>query len=124
MFNNIRKKRKGFLALTTLAALLTGVVGYLLMHQLQTQSVQAVQHSINAWRMALTPLRWTLIAFVALGWNHLITRLASAGVITHSKVTSLAALRWRAVTWLVVFELILGQGALVKVLSLMAGTAP
>ena len=124
MFNNIRKKRKGFLALTTLAALLTGVVGYLLMHQLQTQSVQSVQHSINAWRMALTLLRWTLIAFVALGWNHLITRLASAGVITHSKVTSLAALRWRAVTWLVVFELILGQGALVKALSLMAGTPP
>ena len=124
MSNNIRAKRKGFLALTSLAALLTGVVGYLLMHQLQTQSVQSVQHSINAWRMALTLLRWTLIAFVALGWNHLITRLASAGVITHSKVTSLAALRWRAVTWLVVFELILGQGALVKVLSLMAGTAP
>ena len=124
MFNNIRAKRKGFLALTTLAALLTGVVGYLLMHQLQTQSVQSVQHSINAWRMALTLLRWTLIAFVALGWNPLITRLASAGVITHSKVTSLAALRWRAVTWLVVFELILGQGALVKALSLMAGTPP
>ncbi len=124
MFNNIRKKRKGFLALTTLAALLTGVVGYLLMHQLQTQSVQAVQHSINAWRMALTPLRWTLIAFVALGWNYLITRLASAGIITHSKVTSLAALRWRTVTWLVLVELVLGQGALVKALSLLAGTPP
>tara|TARA_R110001592_G_scaffold143304_1_gene366022 strand:- start:73871 stop:74245 length:375 start_codon:yes stop_codon:yes gene_type:complete len=124
VFNNIRKKRKGFLALTTLAALLTGVVGYLLMHQLQTQSVQAVQHSINAWRMALTPLRWTLIAFVALGWNYLITRLASAGIITHSKVTSLAALRWRTVTWLVLVELVLGQGALVKALSLLAGTPP
>ena len=124
MFSKLLERRKGFLVLTTLAALLTGVVGYLLMHQLQTQSVQSVQHSINAWRMALTLLRWTLIAFVALGWNPLITRLASAGVITHSKVTSLTALRWRAVTWLVVFELILGQGALVKVLSLMAGTAP
>lgn len=124
MFNNIRKKRKGFLVLTTLAALLTGVVGYLLMHQLHTQSVQSVQHSINAWRMALTLLRWTLIAFVTLGWNHLITRLASAGSITHSKVASLAALRWRAVTWLVLVELVLGQGALVKALGLIAGTLP
>ena len=104
--------------------MLTGVVGYLLMHQLQTQSVQSVQHSINAWRMALTLLRWTLIAFVALGWNHLITRLASVGFITHSKVKSLTALRWRAVTWLVLVELVLGQGALVKALSLMAGTLP
>ena len=124
MFNKLPTRRKGVLLLTMLAALLTGLVGYLLMHQLQTESVQSVQHSINAWRMALMLMRWTLIAFVALGWNHLITRLASAGIITHSKVTSLATLRWRAVTWLVVFELILGQGALVKVLSLMAGTAP
>ena len=124
MFNNIRAKRKGFLALTTLAALLTGVVGYLLMYQLQTQSVESVQHSINAWRMALTPLRWTLIAFVALSWNHLITRLASADIITQSKVAQLSALRWRAVTWLVVFELVLGQGALVKALSVMAETLP
>ena len=124
MFNRLFERRKGFLVLTTLAALLTGVVGYLLMHQLQTQSVQSVQHSINAWRMALTLLRWTLIAFVTLGWNHLITRLASEGIITHSKVASLAALRWRAVTWLVLVELVLGQGALVKALSLMAGTLP
>ncbi|TDG16004.1 hypothetical protein E2F43_01565 [Seongchinamella unica] len=107
-----------------MAALLTGVVGYLLMHQLQTQSVQSVQHSINAWRMALALLRWTLIAFVALGWNHLITRLASAGIITHSKVTSLAALRWRTVTLLVLVELVLGQGVLVNALSLMSGTLP
>ncbi len=124
MFNKHLERRKSFLVLTTLATLLTGVVGYLLMHQLQTQSVQSVQHSINAWRMALTLLRWTLIAFVALGWNHLITRLASAGMITHSKVTSLAALRWRTVTWLVLLELVLGQGALVKALSLLAGTLP
>jgi len=124
VFNKHLERRKSFLVLTTLATLLTGVVGYLLMHQLQTQSVQSVQHSINAWRMALTLLRWTLIAFVALGWNHLITRLASAGMITHSKVTSLAALRWRTVTWLVLLELVLGQGALVKALSLLAGTLP
>ena len=124
MFSKLLERRKGFLVLTTLATLLTGVVGYLLMHQLQTQSVQSVQHSINAWRMALTLLRWTLIAFVALSWHPLITRLASADIITQSKVAQLAALRWRAVTWLVVFELVLGQGALVKALSLMAGTLP
>lgn len=124
MFNKLLERRKGFLVLTTLAALLTGVVGYLLMHQLQTESVQSVQRSINAWQMALTLLRWTLIAFVALGWNHLIARLASAGSITHSKVASLAALRWRAVTWLVLLELVLGQGAPVKALSAMAGTLP
>ena len=124
MFNKLPTRRKGVLLLTSLAALLTGLAGYLLMHQLQTQSVQSVQHSINAWRTALMPIRWTLIVFVALGWNHLITGLASVGMITCNRVAQLTTLRWRAVTWLVVFELILGQGALVKVLSLMAGTAP
>lgn len=124
MLDKLPTRRKGVLLLTTLAALLTGLVGYLLMHQLQTESVQSVQHSINAWRMALMLMRWTLIAFVALGWHHLIAGLASAGLITHSKIAQLTALRWRAVTWLVVLELVLGQGALVKGLSLMAGTLP
>ena len=124
MFNKLLAKRKGFLLLTTLAALLTGLIGYLLMHQLQTESVQSVQHSINAWRTALMPIRWTLIVFVALGWNHLITGLASVGMITCNRVAQLTALRWRAVTWLVLLELVLGQGALVKALSLMAGTLP
>lgn len=122
MFNKLPTRRKGVLLLTTSAALLTGLVGYLLMHQLQTESVLSVQHSINAWRMALMVMRWTLIAFVALGWNHLITGLASVGMITCNRVAQLTALRWRTVTWLVLLELVLGQGALVKALSLMAGT--
>jgi len=121
VFNNLRSKRKGFLLLTTLAALLTGLVGYLLMHQLQTESVQSVQYSISAWRTTLTLVRWTLITFVALGWNHLIAGLASAGNVTRSKIAQLTALRWRAVTWLVLLELVLGQGVLVKALKLMVG---
>jgi len=124
VFNKLLERRKGFLVLTTLAALLTGVVGYLLMHQLQTQSVQSVQHSINAWRMALACVRWTLIAFVALGWNHLITRLASTGSITRSTVALLTALRWRAITWLVLLELVIGQGMLAKAVSLTVGAVP
>ena len=124
MFNKLPTRRKGVLLLTMLAALLTGLVGYLLMHQLQTESVQSVQHSINAWRTALMLMRWILIAFVALGWNHLITGLANVGMITCNRVAQLTALRWRAVTWLVLLELVLGQGALVKALSLMAGTLP
>lgn len=124
MFNNLRAKRKGFLLLTTLAALLTGLVGFLLMHRLQTESVQSVQHSLDVWRMTLMFIRWTLIILIALSWNHLIGWLASVGTINHEKVASLTEMRWRAVTWLVLLELVLGQGVLVKAVSLALGAVP
>lgn len=124
MFNNLRAKRKGFLLLTTLAALLTGLVGFLLMHRLQTESVQSVQHSLDVWRMTLMFVRWTLITLVALGWNYSIARLASLGVISHDKVASLTERRWRAVSWLVLLELVLGQGVLVNAVSLAVGAGP
>lgn len=124
MFNNLRAKRKGFLLLTTMAALLTGLVGFLLMHRLQTESVQSVQHSLDVWRMALMLVRWTLITLVALSWRPLIAWLASVGMISHNKVAPLTELRWRAVTWLVLLELVIGQGVLVKAVSLAVGTVP
>ena len=124
MFNKLRAKRKGFLLLTTLAALLSGLVGFLLMHRLQTESVQSVQHSLDVWRMTLMLIRWTLITLVALSWNYFIARLASVGMISHNKVAPLTELRWRTVTWLVLLELVLGQGVLVKAVSLALGAVP
>ncbi|EDZ66063.1 hypothetical protein NOC27_2743 [Nitrosococcus oceani AFC27] len=110
--------------LTTLAALLTGLVGFLLMHRLQTESVQSVRHSLDVWRMTLMCIRWTSITLVALSWKYLIARLVSIGVISHDKVASLTEMRWRAVTWLVLLELVLGQGVLVKTVSLAVGAVP
>lgn len=119
MFNNIRSRRKNFLLFTTMAVLLTALVGYLLMHRLQTDSVQSVQQSIDTWRMTLTAMRWTVIAVIAFGWNHLVLWLADAKILSRAKVALLAGLRWRAVTWLVLLELVLGQGVLVNAIGLM-----
>lgn len=119
MFNNIRSRRKNFLLFTTMAVLLTGLVGYLLMHRLQTDSVQSVQQSIDAWRTILTAMRWTVIAVIAFGWNHLVDWLADAEILGRAKATRLTGLRWRAVTWLVLLELVLGQGVLVNAIGLM-----
>jgi len=124
VFNNLRAKRKSFLLLTALAALLTGLVGFLLMHRLQTESVQSVQHSLEVWRMTLMFIRWTAITLVALSWNYFIARSASMGVISHDNVAPLTEMRWRAVTWLVLLELVLGQGVLVKAVSLALGALP
>ncbi len=119
MFNNLRSRRKNFLLFTTMAVLLTALVGYLLMHRLQTDSVQSVQQSIDAWRTILTAMRWTVIAVIAFGWNHLVGRLADAEILSRAKATRLTGLRWRAVTWLVLLELVLGQGVLVNAIGLM-----
>jgi len=117
--NKVRPRRKGFLLFTTMAVLLTALVGYLLMHRLQTDSVQSVQQSIDAWRTALTTIRWTLIVVVALGWNHLVVWLADTGILSRPKAARLTGLRWRAVSWIVLLELVLGQGVLVNAISLM-----
>ena len=69
-------------------------------------------------------IRWTAITLVALSWKYLIARLVSIGVISHDRVASLIEMRWRAVTWLVVLELVLGQGVLVKAVSLAVGVGP
>ncbi|WP_428610122.1 hypothetical protein [Sedimenticola sp.] len=119
MFNNFRSRRKNFLLFTTMAVLLTALVGYFLMHRLQTDSVQSVQQSIDAWRTILTALRWTVIAVVAIGWNHLVVWLTDTEILSQAKTTRLTGLRWRAVTWLVLLELVLGQGALVNAIGLM-----
>ena len=124
MFNNFRTRRKSFLLLTTLAALLTGLVGFLLMHRLQTESVQSVQHSLDVWRMTLMLIRWTAITLLAVSWNYFVDRLASMDMISHDRVALLIEMRWRAVTWLVVLELVLGQGVLVKAVSLAVGAGP
>ncbi len=119
MFNNLRSRRKNFLLFTTMAVLLTALVGYLLMHRLQTDSVQSVQQSIEDWRTTLTAIRWAVIAVVALGWNHLIAWLADAKILSQAKANRLTGLRWRVVTWLVLLELVLGQGVLVSAIGLM-----
>lgn len=119
MFNNIRTRQKNFLLFTTMAVLLTALAGYLLMHRLQTDSVQSVQQSIDDWRTTLTAMRWTVIAVIAFGWNHLVAWLADAKILSQAKATRLTGLRWRAVTWLVSLELVLGQGVLVNAIGLM-----
>ena len=124
MFNSLRSRRKGFLVLTTMAALLTALVGYLLMHWLQTESVQSIHYSIDSWRTILTAIRCTAIALLALSWNHLLAWCCKAGMFTRSQAPYLTGLRWRIITWLMLLELVLGQGVLVKAMGLVVGAVP
>ena len=122
MFNNSGAKRKGFLFASLAAALLTALVGYWLMHRLQTDSVQSIQQSVDTWRLTLTLFRWTGIALVAFGWKVGVEHLTKTGKINSAQADQLHRYRWRTVTWLVVLELVLGQGLVVKFFGITAGS--
>jgi hypothetical protein len=107
---------------TLAAALLTALVGYWLMHRLQTDSVQSIQQSIDTWRLTLMLCRWTVIALIAFCWNVGVEHLAKTGKIHSALADQLHRYRWRAVTWLVIFELVLGQGLVAKFLGMTAGS--
>ena len=109
MFNNIRAKRKGFLIATVVAGLLTALVGYLLMHRLQTESVLSIQQSIDSWRITLTVCRWTVIALVAFGWKVGIEHFAKTGKISFNQVEQLHQYRWRAVTCAIFLVELMGK---------------
>ena len=122
MYSSVRARRKGFLLCTAVAVLLTAGVGYLLMIRLQTDSVQSIQQNLDRWRITLTRCRWTVIALVAFGWNYAVQRFTAASKISTLQAEHLHGMRWRAVTWLILLELVLGQGMVVKFLALLTGT--
>ncbi len=122
MCSNTRPRRKGFLLCTTVAALLTAGAGYLLMHRLQTESIQSIEQTMATWRLTLTLLRWGVIATAAFSWSYVVQRLSASGKLSSVQAEYLTELRWRAATWLILLELVLGQGMVVKFLDLIAET--
>lgn len=117
MLRSNRGRRSGLWFATTLALWLTAWVGYLLMARLHTDSVQTLQHSLDAWQVPLTLLRWGVIVIIAVSWHPVLDALAKKDVLLQSHADRLKRLWWRAVAWLVVLELVLGQGLLVKPLA-------
>lgn len=122
MCSNIRARRKGFLLCTAVAVLLTAGVGYLLMVRLQTDSVQSIQQNLDSWQITLMLCRWTVIALVAFSWHYAVQRFTAASKLSAVQAEHLHGMRWRAVTWLILLELVLGQGMVVKFLAHLTGT--
>jgi hypothetical protein len=108
------------LSLTT--GLIALLVGFFLWGSIQTHSVQTVRDRIDDWQPTFAGIRWTLIGSVALGGPHINGWLAHSGRVSDHKARQLADLRWRVVGWVVVIELILGQGALVNLTTFVTGT--
>jgi Flp pilus assembly pilin Flp len=115
-------RRRWFLLLTSLAFVLALVVGGGLWHSVETSSVSEIQTLVDALKPTFTGIRLFLIALVAVAWSFVTSILHRWGRINEAQVTTMLALRWRIVTWLVVIEGVLGQNLLGQVLSVLQGS--
>ena len=120
--NGLALRRRWFVLLTLLAFGLALGAGGILWHSVETTSVVAVQTRIDALKPIMTGIRLSLIALVAIAWPWFMNSLRRWGRIDASQATTLIALRWRIVTWLVVIELVLGQNLLGQVLAVLQGS--
>ena len=114
-------RRRWFVLLTLLAVALALGAGGILWHSVETTSVGAVQIQVDALKPVMTGIRLFLITLLAMSWPLLVNRLHRQGRVDEAKATTLHALRWRIVTWLVVIELVLGQNLLGQVLTALHG---
>ena len=119
--NGIALRRRWFLLFTLLAFALTLGAGGILWYLVETSSVVAIQTRIDAVKPIFTGIRLFLIALVAVVWPFVTSNLHRWGQIDEVQATTILALRWRIVTWLVVIELVLGQNLLGRVLAVLQG---
>ncbi len=120
--NGFALRRRWFLLLTLLAFVLALVTGGILWHSVETSSISEIQTRVDAMKPVFTGFRLFLIALVAVAWPFLTNGLHRWGQIDEAQATTLLALRWRIVTWLVVIELVLGQNLLGQVLAVLQGS--
>jgi hypothetical protein len=114
-------RRRWFLLLTLLASALALVAGGILWQSVDTSSLVAIHTRVDAMKPAFTGFRLFLIAMLAMAWPLFTNSLHHWGRLDESQATTLLALRWRIVTWLVVIELVLSQNLLGQVLSMLQG---
>ncbi len=115
-------RRCWFFLLTLLAVALALSTSGILWHSVGTSSVSEIQTRVDAMKPVFTGSRLFLIALVAMAWPLLTSSLHCWGRIDEAQQDTLANLRWRIVTWLVVIELVLGQNLLGQVLAVLQGS--
>ena len=115
-------RRRWFLLLTLLAFALALFAGGVLWHSVETSSISEIQTRVDAMKPLFTGFRLFLIALVAMAWPFLTNSLHRWGRINDAQATTLLALRWRVVTWLMVIELVVGQNLLGHVLAVLQGS--
>jgi hypothetical protein len=115
-------RRRWFFLLTLLAFVLALGMGGVLWYSVETSSVSEMQAQVDSLKPVFTGFRLLLIALVAIAWPFVTNNLHRWGRIDKAQTTTMLALRWRIVAWLVVIELVLGQNLLGQVLAVLQGS--
>ena len=120
--NGFAVRRRWFLLTSLLTVVLMLVTGGILWHSVETSSVVAMQTRINALKPVFTGFHLLLITLAAMAWPFVTSTLHRWGRINEAQATTILALRWRIMTWLVVIELVLGQNLLGQVFTVLQGS--
>ena len=110
--NAFTMRRRWFVLLTLVAFCLALCIGFYLWHAVQASSIVAIRTRIDTISPTLTTIRCLVISLVMLSWPTIIRAVQGWGGIGEARTAQLISVRWRAVTWLVVIELMLGQNIL------------
>ena len=119
---NSRTRRRGLLAFSLLALLLTAIVGIGLWHVVAVDSLARVGAVVAHLSALASVVRGVLIGAIALLWPRLLACLQKRESITASDQAVLLAARWRIVGWLLIIELLLGQQLLSHVVRVWNGS--
>ena len=119
--NGAQLRRRWFLTLSLVAVGGVIAVGLVLWQAVELNSLSTVSGRVAAAKPFASAIRFALIGLLALAWPWLPALWAGADrndARTHARWM---ALRWRAVGWLIVIELVLGQNLIVRFLGVVSG---
>ena len=116
-------RRRGLLALSLLAVVLTVGAGVLLWQAVDLSSVSRASAQVEQLKPAASGIRLALIGLVASLWPRLVHLACRDGRVDESRRDDLLMQRWRVAGWLSVIELVLGQNLFGRFLVVMTGPA-
>lgn len=101
--------RRWFLTLSLVTTVLALAAGVVLWQAVEMSSVARVSERLERWQPAMAAGRLGLIGLVAALWPRLPSLWRGPGVGDSGRARWMAW-RWRVVAWLVIIELVIGQG--------------
>lgn len=116
-------RRRWLGRLSVLAAGLAVLVGAALWQITGTSSLAAVGAEVERLRSIASAVRLGLLALLALAWPLLVQAAERHGWLDQAGRVALVGERWRMVGWLLLLELLLGQGLLGRFLAAL-GAGP
>lgn len=120
--SRLSARHRWFLILTLVAVLVAIAVGTVLWQSVQLSSLGTASTRVDAVKPWATAARVSAIAVLAMVWPWFSPDGGLSAVDDATRRAQWITLRWRVIGWLLVIELLLGQGLFGRFVALLAGT--